>query len=231
MADHKNRCTGIILVRAVTPVIQALFAGFAPEPLVINNGAVTIARATDRCDPSWGTLIENVIDLLNERAIPVPDEDSVAAVIGALYAGITNTPVSTNPDFEELLASIDGDCDPQFGDLYEIARAIDDGHGLSEIQVMGAYTCSALRLWEFGGYYERYSKEVAVATGTQATMRAADDLQLALSGNDFEAAAQAVLSHTRTLLDAIVDPAQHAAVTQRLSAKVSAMCASQSAKG
>ena len=52
---------------------------------------------------------------------------------------------------DELLESIDEESDAERETLYSLAPVFDDGHGLSEYSVKGAWHCDAARPGEFGG--------------------------------------------------------------------------------
>ena len=123
-------------------------------------------------------------------------------------------------DNELLRQIIEGDAfDDEEADLnvlFNIAKVLDDGHGLKGYKTEAAWHCSRARLFEFGGCGEFVGARFSVSGAANEVTRLGEDIEEALEKGDTNQCAQIVKSEIDTLLDGIFDGETRAEVSKKL---------------
>jgi hypothetical protein len=215
MANNYSEGTGVLVLTAVTPVIKAIFGELNLDETYPGDGSAYIAGdGSVMAD----TLLENLGELAGEIGIAgIEDADNpeIAAAIATKFGG--------NPELAAaFIAALDteGMDDVHFTDLFVLARALDDGHGLTAIRFEGAYTCSKPRLGEFGGWGNYVSAQVCAATFSSTAIEAGEALDAALAANEVVAAATALAVVANSALNWIKDDQARDAVRAALIAQL-----------
>ena len=189
---------GVLVLNRITPVIKTLFGNFLTGES-INNGSLALVN-NDNSNPYWEGVREDLVALAEEMGLQLPataDPDSTENWIAALLAHFAPT------DHDLLSIILESDEQTSMGDLFLLARSMDDVHGLRALKVEGAYMCSKPRPFEFGGDGQFYGQHVTVQTGSSTAITMGEQLEKKLAAGATAAAADVILAHVRQLLDGI----------------------------
>ncbi len=215
MANNYSDSTGVLVLNKVTPVINALFGPLELDASYPGNGQAYIASMSESTSGSWETIKENLEELANELSLALPD-DAEDTIEEYLYLLASHFGADGNEQLEGIIDMTDFDNDADFASLFQIARAMNDGHGLSAYKVETAFHCSKPRLGEFGGSGEYAGTQLAVAENTSRITALGEKLEEALVAKDAAKAALEVHRHINQILVGIYDSATREAVTKKL---------------
>lgn len=218
MANNYYYATGELKLTVITKVIGALFGAF--EVQEYGEGTAYIKRDSD-ANVSYSAIAENIIDEFDleehfaEELVPL--EECLFAMADKLGKG------------EEVRAYLgDRTFDPEDYDdadmnfLFDLARIMDDGHGLTSLWMQGAWTCDKMRLGEFGGFGEFVGKHFSSCGSSTLGVNLGRDVEQALEESDIEKAATAIATRIGWMLDGIKDEAVRKQVDEMLASKLSA---------
>lgn len=206
--------TGLLTLEKVTPIIKALFQGFALTPDFNDRGDAFIALITESSTPDWDSIKHRLLALASERDISIggTDEPTIQSILRALI-GFFGT--GDQDQLDQLTALIENNCfelAPHLKELFLIATACNDGHNLTKICFQGCYRCAKPRLHEFGGNSLFISQRLTLLSDTLAGLCRAVDIHGALLENDLDDAASLIVSEMKRLLAGIAEPVTRAAV-------------------
>ena len=214
MASNFYQQTGIILLDNVTPVIKTIFSAFTIGE--VRNGSASFISDDDN-NLHWESLREDLVRLAEEMQIELPvtaDRDSTDDWIAALLGHFA-------PADEDLRSLVLGsDEQPTMGELFRLARNLDDGHGLIALKLEGAWTCTKPIPFAFGGNGEYYGQHVMVQTSSQSAVSIGDQLENKLAADLPKAAADVLLNEVLQLLNGIHNPDARSAVQRALGEKL-----------
>lgn len=216
----------------ITPVIRALFSAFALDPNVPADDPNMAYIARDQNEEvTWGRIRDDIRYDCSVRGIALPADADPHDLTEYLFALAEHIGFN-DPEFklQNLIDNADfnaeGDADLQV--LFELATLLDDGHGLREIRMEGAYYSNRMNLDEFGGMAEFITKDV-YAHGSSSTITThAERLNAALEpwapgarDEAARAAAEQIAKVVAEQLNCITDPEKRAAVASHLPKVVS----------
>lgn len=228
MAQNNFDLTGVLLLKQVTPVIQALFGGLnlnTSAATGIQDGQAYIAKTEGDSDPSWATIREALLELTKTLKLPLDpvamEDESIEEILSALaehFGSSGNVDLLNLLDHERTHFKEDAELE----DLVTIAKALDDGHGLKGFLTEAAWTSSKPRLFEFGGCGAYVGVHVSVYTNSNTAGMVGRSLDKALETGNLEEAVQVVYKKVDELLDGIRDEAIRAQVKARLGQRLCA---------
>lgn len=207
MANDYSEGTGVLVLEKVTPVINALFGPLRLDVSYPGHGEAYIALSSEKGDPSWDQILENLRSLAIVLPLKTPPspQDTLSALLHtlAVHFGVENEAAfSEIAENDRFVGSVDPDT------LFRIAIWLDDGHGLQAIKLQSAQHYSTLCLFEFGGAGFFISKEVALSSTSSDALSLGDDLQKALRSADLDAGAARIVLEVETLLASVSNTTQ-----------------------
>lgn len=214
MANNYYQGNGLIHLKMITPIIQALFGVF--EVAQHNEGSAYICKSESNI--SYMGVAECVNDCILDGSVPFEGEEFVKQVFFALaekLGKLDAVKAYINPD-----AVFEPDEDAELEFLFGLAQILDDGHGIKSILFDGAWTCDRPRLGEFGGDGEYVGKAYSVGFGSFTTDHLGPTVNNALLDGDIELAASALTAHFNRVLDGIADASQRIDVAKRIMRKL-----------
>lgn len=229
MANNYTDTTGVLKLKQVTPVIEALFRGHGLDPEYPGNGEAYIG-ISENLDlyPSWGHVYEGLNELVEKLGITlpamkadIPFHDKLKILVESLF-----THFGVNQRDPRVALLIDqltdvGDYDtPELNWLFDVAWLMNDGHGLEYYQVEGARTCSKPRLEEFGGYGEYHSATYHMYSTSFTAGYLGPKIDVALQAKNYEEAAKFINERTHYALDYIADVQARNRVAQHMAAQI-----------
>ncbi len=209
MANNYYEGTGVLMLDRVTPVIKALFGGFALDENYPGDGQAYIAQIAETNDPQWSDVFGGLEDLTAQLGVPMPDDDEsedegslIPQVIERLAEFFGS---SKDEELANLIEHHKFEDNADLDALLLIATCLDDGHHLSAIQFEGCWYCSKPRLFEFGGDGSYLSREVQVARASSQALQLGDQLRKAILAADAEEASAVIAMEAGSLLAGIND--------------------------
>lgn len=195
MANNYYQATGSLKLNQITPVINALFGVFNVEE--IDNETAYIKQ--DEGDCTSHEAVAEQICLVMEVA---PGDDSFACSLRAMADKVGKyDEVSEYLSQSELEFAPDDSCDLNL--LYDLARIMDDGHGLSSLQISGAWTCDKMRLGEFGGDATYIGNNFTLRTGTYIAENLGEFIDRAIGEGDFVKVQSRIFSDLHNMLSGV----------------------------
>ena len=205
MANNYYDMTGVLCLREVTPVIQALFGAFELDAKYPGSGEAYIANLAETTSCSWNTVVENLGEYVKSLGLSV-DEDDEETLDLYLKALATHFGIDFDAKVAPVLEDVDTEgYDAEIEKLFELARIFDDGHGLHAIKTESSWHCSKPRLFEFGGSGCFMGTHVIVDRSSDAAVRLGQDLETALVVKNVDEAAAVFLGDVRNTLSGIGD--------------------------
>lgn len=216
MTNENYRATGVLVLHAVTPVIQAVFGGYnlgafdsksagVPKP---HN--VCIAKLSQADGPIWGDVLKELLELA--RSLPIDSEDVVQANDGGLLRRLVKHFASDSEDAAvsadvvlQLLEQSDPAEEANLPSLFMVASSLDDGHALEGIIFEGAWYGSELELGAYSGHGLYISERVCVDRCSARAVQLGVELDSAIAEGQFEIAAKVLADEVRGLLAMITD--------------------------
>jgi hypothetical protein len=115
-----------------------------------------------------------------------------------------------------VVAGIDFDAGVCLQDLFDLAVAFDDGHGLHALKIQGLWRYSDARLFQFGGGGTYHSALWTLSTWSGQTVTLGQEIDKALESSDAHAAAAALCFEVRRMLQGIRSDSMRTAVSKEL---------------
>ncbi len=216
MANNYYDMTGVLVLDTVTPVIKALFGPFDLDENHPGNGEVYIADIAESTDASWDTVLANLLDLIEQIGLPLPDVDD-DSIVECLYVLAPHFSAEQNEELANLIAQSDFENGADLDSLFTIARAFDDGHGLKAYKAECSWHCSKPRLFEFGGAGNFGGRHIAVGVSSQQAVELGEKLEAALELGDTDEAAAIIREKVGSILAGIHSEVARNAIRSKLS--------------
>ncbi|MBX5462541.1 MAG: hypothetical protein IRZ28_15800 [Steroidobacteraceae bacterium] len=215
MADNYYEATGVLVLDKVTPVIMAMFSSLHLDVAYPGSGEAYIARVAGDGEPQWEDVLRGLLDLATYLRLSLPNnaENSVEHCVRSLASHFG---AQSEETLTELIARIDFTAALDLQALFDLAKCLDDGHGLKAIKIEGCWYCSKPRLFEFGGEGIYVSAEVTVRTDSTQAAIFGEALRAAILDGDLERGAACLATEVGHLLDRVSDEAVRSALRQRL---------------
>lgn len=186
MADNYHNMTGVLVLKQITPVIKALFGALELGCEVDDSGETFIAVTAESNSPSWDTVSENLQELVVHLGLQDPDDADAELY---LYLLASHFGADNNEELANLIEHTDFDEYAGIDELFTIARAFDDGHGLKAYKTESSWHCSKPRLFEFGGAGAFRGMHVSVGSWSRQAIEMGESLEAALENGDNDTAA------------------------------------------
>lgn len=202
MSQNYYDSTGFLVLDRVTPVIEAIFGEMNLEPIDPTRRRAFIATASECDGPSWTDIFAKLAAVAASLGASLPGSASRIDILDAI-AGRLN---STLDDRAQLAETVqDGDECPSPAKLFIVASQLNDGHGLSAIQMEGAWHSDRLLPNHFGGIGFYMSNEVCVQFTSNDAQALGPPVRAALANHDVETAAAHFTFFTEDLLLGITE--------------------------
>lgn len=207
--DYMTEATGSLLFAPdgrITRLLTAIFGFFGLE----GDEGDSPGDGYVHCDPSSSVLIEDVFESLREWAIEngldAPDDD--AGVIQAIASHL-GRPLGDVAAAGLACPDQDRSDDMQIGNAVELAKALDDGHGLVGLRLQGAHYAGKPVLDGYGGYALSIGQHTHFSMDTGDFIHFASDIEQTLASgapDRLEQAARILAKHVESLLHGIAAP-------------------------
>lgn len=218
MPNNYYDMTGVLVLDKVTPVIKALFDVFDLDETQPGDGKVFIASISESSNCSWDSVLENLEDLATDLNLKLENEDGSPAdtmeEVLAILAGHFNA--DQNAELENLIEHGSFEDDADLDALFVIAKAFDDGHGLTAYKTESAWHCSKPRLFEFGGCGDFTGSHVTVGGSSSRIVSLGENLETALASSNTDAAAETIRVEVGRILAGIYDESARGQVQEKL---------------
>ncbi len=207
MANTYFDLTGVLILDKVTPVIEAVFGAHELDGKHPGDGQAYIASIAESTNSSWESLLENLVAFAESNGLSTTDEagNDVGSIGEVLKILAPHFNASENVELDRLIEddAFDLDDSADFASLFVIAKAFDDGHGLTAIKTEAAWHCDKPLLFAFGGsgyyvgtHFYSFSASHEVNTFGQR-------IEEALGKDQHYVAALAIKEHVNKLLSGI----------------------------
>lgn len=209
-------------VADATPIIKAIFDPFSldvTEPA--EPHLAYIASLSETATPLWSDIADNLREIY--LATPNADEDADCHQwLPALAQAINPAHGLSEAALRAYAEWFDSEEEAGLSDAFDLARALDDGHGLVSAEMTIGFTCDRPRLGEFGGCGTFVSAHVDLNVCASTAQAVGEAVHGAIEAGDIPQAASHLLEHMAALLDSVRGP--HAAAVR---AAVRAQCESR----
>ena len=214
MANNYYDGTGVLVLDAVTPIINALFEGYALDADYPGSGDAYIALVAESNSPDWDDIMQNLLDLAEARNIPVSnrDEPTIQSVLRDFANFFCPSDQGRLAQLLHLIEHHTFDNEADLEELFLIATCFNDGHNLTAVKFEGCWHCDKPRLFEFGGNSIFISRRLNLSIDTSRPLEMFDNLHQALVDNDLPAAAALIVNETTRLLAGVFNPDTQAAL-------------------
>lgn len=220
MANNYYEGTGVLMLDRVTPVIKALFGGFALDENYPGNGQAYIAQIAETHNPQWDDVLEGLADLAATLGLDLPDQQGDSSLSGILELLAEHFGADQDEELANLIEHHNFEDGADLDALLLIATCLDDGHHLTAIQFEGCWYCSKPRLFEFGGDGCYLSREVQVVKASSQALQLGDQLHKAILATDAEEASVVIALEAGSLLAGINDEQFRMSVRRRVSERL-----------
>lgn len=225
MANNYYDATGVLVLDKVTPVITALFGAFKLDATYPGNGQAYIAKISEDNEPSWEDILGSVCDLAATLGQELPD-DQEGTIEDYLYLLATHYGADDNEVLGNLIEHNDFHDDADLGVLFDIAKCLDDGHGLKAMKIEGCWHCSRPRLFEFGGNGEYYGRHFFVCDSSSSAISLGEEVDNALDASDLDKGADCILKKINSLLAGVSKAEVRETLRAKLSERLAGSCGS-----
>lgn len=223
MANNYFEGTGVLFVKKVTPVITALFSGLGLDPDYPEKDKTVYIAVNEGTSADWDTIAEKFAEIRQSLGLALPDEKDDPGIADEIFALADHYKPSPAEAYNLLnfVEHQDFSDSPSVEELVSLAKWLDDGHGLSGFLFESAWTCSKPRLGEFGGHGVYGGKNIEMHSSSTTACIQGPLVDAALSANDFEAAAQALVAPLKGWLAAVADEDLRKKVIQAVADEIS----------
>lgn len=214
MANCYTDATGVMKAKALTPVIQALFGALGVEAIGADDedaSLVLLYIKSEGNEASYGNICSALDEGFDTFEMHTSEE------IADVFLNFAEEHGKRNAVLELIDASTfnqDDDADLMF--LFDLARLLDDGHGLESISMETGWHGDKMRLGYFGGHGDYVSKNVRVSMGSGFAANFGAKVDAAIGAGDVGAVALAYREHLESMIDDIAIPEVREAVRAQL---------------
>jgi hypothetical protein len=224
MSNSYYDLTGVLRLTQATPVIKALFGGMNLDPEHPGHGEAYFCQISESTSQTWEDVLEQLDELATALGVtPEPaaeDEDDADALLWALAKHFKG---DEKEAFAALMEGSTFDEEADLESLFVLARAFDDGHGLSAILYEGCWHSDRPRLFEFGGDGGFIGQQLTVSGTSTLFMQLGESLEAALLHGSVDEATAHLVRHVDQLLGGL-DSAEY---RQQIRAALGASLAAQ----
>jgi len=220
MSDSYHKGTGELTLQKVTPMIEALFAGFEVTWDEDVMGAC-ISFSLQSQLPDWGGVHEKLKDLASSMKLLLPD-DSDGSLLEYVYLFITHFNLDDDPFFENI-DNYRFEGLPDLEMLFDLAIRFDDGHKLESIDFEESWYDPEVNYEGPGGVGRFISRDVVFRKHPCKAAHFAQPLFNALSGGHLELAATNLFFEIYPLLLSIKDDVTRQKVRQHFIDKLNTL--------
>lgn len=209
MSNHTHIMRGELHLKAITPVIKALFGRLGLDQQVGPDGVAKFhanaAYVNGDLFFTWSDLSQDLLGLLSaKRREHIEDTSDIAEILWGLASQF-------DQDDNHLSGFIDnyieggGDTMPvDLGDLNMLAGYFDDGHGLKKTVSQGSWIEKTSPLtYSCGGGTHFHSDKLILKSFTHAQTAFTERLDESLQANDLTQAAKRMAEHFHFTLNGI----------------------------
>lgn len=223
MANNYCDLTGVLVLDSVTPVITALFGEFKLDATYPGNGKAYIAKISEDNNPQWGDVHEKLATLCAEAGLSLLDEsdDTIGSYAAVLASHLNKHSDQAAAFFAKLDAnSCPEDESAELDVLFDLARSLDDGHGLKSMKIESGYHCDKPHLFEFGGSGEYYGRHFCMFSASATAVILGKEIDAALEANSLDEAAKTLVQAIDILLDGVDNPETRSTLRGKLAASL-----------
>ncbi len=215
MANNYTDMTGLLNLKQVTPVIKALFGSLELDETLGGEGHAYIADMAESTDGSWVPVLEALRPLVTSLGLTLPtgSEDDMQTNLQVLA---THFGADGDEALGKLIASVTDEA-ADIEDRFVIAKAFDDGHGLTGYKTEMCWHCDKPRLFEFGGAGEFTGSHFSVFESSYQAVELGEAMEQTLAVGDSAKAADILGKKLDRILKGVYDDSARAAVRASLS--------------
>jgi len=197
MATHYYDATGMLVLKQVTPVINALFGAFQLDASYPGDGQAYIAIVSEENNPLWDDVRAGLTALAGSLGLVTDETVSIQQVLNLLAGQFA---AADDEAFRQLVEQHVFEGSIELDALFLIATHLDDGHHLQAIHFEGCWHCSKPRLFEFGGAGHFLSRELNLFGSSLQIRHLGEQLHQAIVAADVGAASALIVQETIRLL-------------------------------
>lgn len=202
MAHNYYDGTGVLVLDKVTPVIRGLFGLFRMDENYPGEGRVYIAQSSEVCTPTWDEIADNVYNTAKSLGLTLAEPEWAN---WSLETYLKLLAPKTGEAVIETILPEDHETEADLGDVFDIAKMFDDGHGLKAMKIQNAWHADSLRLNEFGGSGEYFGKHYFTQGDSRQVISYGEAVDAALEKTDCTAAGKVIAARAQELLEGILD--------------------------
>lgn len=206
-----NDGTGVLTMRRVTPVINALFGLYHLQKIKSSKNRFYVARRSNKIPPTWkiitrrlhDVVVDNFeLDLLNpyvhnpqayfDNLILIMDNDERFSMdqLNHLVDGVHDLKVKERVELDAL---------------FNIALSLNDGHQLETLHFKSAWHSTKHKVFYFSGDGIYASKDAVLKVDVHSATQYAEALCVALRKKDINAASKQVCEYLAIKLAKVFD--------------------------
>lgn len=203
-----NTGTGVLVAKAITPMLDALFGLFSLSSFKRHKSSFYISRRkNDRV--KWQQIKDRIDQVIASFDLVSPNNKM--CMIDYLEYLIMQ--MADNPNFTQdqllhladVVSTLDEDARIEMEQLFKIALALDDGHGLTKIHYESAWHGKGLRAFQFSGDGVYATKDAVIVTDVAFNMSFASRFCQQLNCKHVKEASIITCEHIAHILSDIFD--------------------------
>ncbi len=201
MSNSYYDVTGLLMAKAITPIITAIFGGFRLEANEEGEGTIGFRVMSESESSSWQGIISALQTHAEALGFKVDEEDLPDAPAEAVLEFLArHYQAEQNESLASMVEQTAFDGDASLDALYTLACAFDDGHGLTAMKYEGAWHSDKARLFHFGGNGAFVGKHVFWSGDSSSFMHTGEQLEAAIEQGDTGEAAKILRTQVGNLL-------------------------------
>jgi len=202
MSNCYYDATGTLKLKEITPVIKALFGVFCVEKY--DDTTAYIKQESEGNSVNYDCMIGEISDEME-----IDPSDTADAMLIAMAEKL-----GKKDEVAALLGEgqLDPNQDADITFLFNLAQIMDDGHGLTEIEMEGAWHGSKMRLGNFGGSGEYVGKRFVLYTSSSQAARTGQTISKLIAEANLAAVAEELRKQFEQVLSGISDDKARAEV-------------------
>lgn len=212
MSANYTDMTGVLTLKKVTPVINALFGALSVTQKSMAAGTAMIQNIG--ASAQWDDVLEKLNELITSLRLPEGKVETIGGAIRALAAHLKVELDETA--LTEWEAYFDDGYAVTNNELFWIASILDDGHGLTAIKSSTAWYSDTVSLGEFGGEGNFTSNQVNICFSSNQIATFGQELHEAIAKDDTNVAAEHVMTCINAVFGSITDPIKRAEILRQV---------------
>lgn len=217
-----NDGTGILTMRRITPIINALFGLYDLRKMNSSKNKFYVARRSNKIPPTWKTITHR----LHEAAVDTFELDFLSPCVHNPQVYFDNLILLMDNDerfsMDQLNHLADGVCAMKVKErveldaLFNIALSLNDGHQLETLHFKSAWHSHKPRVFYFSGDGIYASKEAVLKVDVHSATLYAEAVCSALKKQDVNAASKQVCEYLAIRLANVFDRDLRGALIQQI---------------